>query len=556
MHRSRPGPAVSPILVGVLTWSAVILGLWATRPSCLQAQSAAARLARAVDAGVIRAHLNFLSDDLLEGRAPATRGGDLAAIYIAAQFRRLALEPAGDDGTYFQEVPLVTHATVEATLHAVADTQPLTYPADYVLWSEGPDSVTELTAGPIFVGYGIIAPAYHWDDYKGTSVRGRIVVALAGDPDSTRFDRYTGMPYGGWRYKVDEAARQGAAGVLLIHTAEAGFPWSAAVGFARPLTNNRKPPASTRVLGWLSEPAAAELLSREGVDLSALKDQAARPEFQPLALQARFSLRVTTRIRQWATRNVVARLPGRGSRQREGVVIGAHYDHLGIGPAVDGDSIYNGAEDNASGSAGVLAGAEAFRRSGITPLRSIYFVAFGAEERGLLGSQAFVAHPPVPRQDLVAAIALDVMNLWGRTRDIGTVAPDLSTMGATLRSAARAETLRVTIDPDDVHRHRLLRSDNFSFLQMGIPALRLLSGLDYEGRPPEWGRAQKDTMWATRYHTPADDVKGWYTTEGTAQQVRVLVRLALLIANDPARPRWAPGSTFQAAPDPGAGRSP
>jgi hypothetical protein len=510
----------------------------------LGAQTPGDRVARAVSDRAIWAHLVFLSDDALEGRGTAARGGELAARYIAAQFQRLGFQPGGDQGSYQQRVPLVSRTSTEMELGIEGDTTAPPRPiADYVLWSEGADSASAVSGGPVFVGYGIVAPVYRWDDYQGAQVRGRIVIALAGDPDSTLFDRHTGMPYGGWRYKVDEAMRHGASGILLIHTARSvAFPWANTAGFARELTTIEKPASSVRVEGWLSEGAARRLLAGQALDLDTLMARAARRPFTSLPLATRLQLRVATRIRRWETQNVVALAPGRGPLAGQAVVIGAHYDHLGIREPVDGDSIYNGAEDNASGTACVLAAAEAYRGSGLASRRSVYFVAFGAEERGLLGSQSFVQNQR--GKTLVAMVNMDVMNLWGRSRDIGTVAPDHSTLGAALRRAAKAESLTVTIDPDDVRRGRLFRSDNYSFMQVGIPAIRLLSGLDYEGRPEGWGREQKDVMWENRYHTPNDDVKLWYTSDGTAQQVRVLVRLALDVADAPKPPQWAPDSPF------------
>ncbi|HUL70971.1 MAG TPA: M20/M25/M40 family metallo-hydrolase [Gemmatimonadales bacterium] len=529
---------------------ASVLLLLASMGTSLAAQTPGDRVARAVSEQAIRAHVEFLADDALEGRAPATRGGELAARYIAAQFQRLGLKPGGDSGSFLQRVPLVSRTSTGIGLEVSGDTASFRPITDYVLWSETADSMSEVVDSPVFVGFGIVAPVYGWDDYKGAQVRGRLVIALAGDPDSTIFDRHTGMPYGGWRYKVDEAMRHGASGILLIHTTRfTPFAWGNTIGFAHELTAIEKPIPSVRIEGWLSEAAAQRIIAGQARNLDSLIATATHREFRSVPLSVRLGLRVATRIRRWETQNVVGLLPGTGPLAKQAVVIGAHYDHLGIREPVDGDSIYNGAEDNASGTACVLAAAEAFRWSGTTANRSIFFVAFGAEERGLLGSQGFVARQR--GRTVVGMVNMDVMNLWGRSRDIGTVAPDHSTLGAALDRAAKAESLKVNVDPDDVRRGRLFRSDNFSFMQVGIPAIRLLSGLDYEGRPPEWGREQKEAMWETRYHTPSDDVKLWYTMDGTAQQVRVLVRMTLDIANAPNPPRWAPDSPFNPQGRPG-----
>jgi hypothetical protein len=503
--------------------------------------------AKLVDERLIRIHVQYLADDAMEGRGTATHGGAAAAAYTAAQFRRLGLVPAGDSGSYQERVPLISRLVTSADLRLV--NQPngiLRFKEQFVLWSESQDTLTAFEGDAVFVGYGIVAPGYQWDDYKGVNVQGKIVLALAGDPDSTRFDRHTGMTYGTWRYKLDEAAKHGARAVLLIHSARTvAFPWSNTLAFTRDLTALDRPVSSVVAGGWLSEPAATALLQQADANLSDLIEAAGTPAFQPRAIGLRFSGTVGTAIRHWETHNVVARLPGKGPRSSQVFVIGAHYDHLGIGLPINGDSVYNGAEDNASGVACVLAAAEAIVRSRVAPLRSIIFVAFGAEERGLIGSQAFVAHPPVPRASLVGMVNMDVMNLWGRTTDIGTVGPDHNSLGQTLRDATAAEHMHVTVDPDDVRRGRFYRSDQFSFMQAGIPAIRLISGLEFEGRPPDWGRQQKDEMWAHRYHTPGDEMLPWYSTDGTAQQTRVLVRLALAAANDPAAPAWAKSSPFR-----------
>jgi len=339
------------------------------------------RVARALDPRVLRAHLEFLADDALEGRAPGTRGGVTAAKYIATQFERLGLEPAGDSGTYFQRVPIIA-LTPQPTLAVAAAGSapaPLTWKTDYVMWSMRNDSLVNVKADAVFVGYGIVAPEDGWNDYAGTDVKGKIVVALVNDPglqDSTIFRGKVLTYYGRWTYKIEEARRQGAAGILMVHTMEsATYPWTTVLsGWVGPQVRLEMPPSSLVAAGWLQQDAAARLLRQGGQDLAALTTAAARKGFKAVPLNLQLDATVRSAIRRSETANVLGRWPGRGTLAREAVLIGGHYDHFGIGAPVNGDSIYNGAQDNASGTAGVLAAAEAFVRSGVHAGRSIIFV--------------------------------------------------------------------------------------------------------------------------------------------------------------------------------------
>src|SRR3954462_426088 len=367
--------------------------------------SGAAQVAEAVDSNVFRAHLGFLADDALEGRRPGTRGGELAAKYIAAQFERLGLQPAGDSGTYYQHVPIIT-LTPNPTIRIAGPTSgDLTYRKDYVLWSMRNDSLVSLKGDLVFVGYGIVAPEYQWNDYHGLDVKNKIVVALVNDPglrDSTIFRGPILTYYGRWTYKIEEAQRQGAAGILLIHTPEsATYPWSTVQSsWTGPQVRIEEPPKSLLVAGWLTHDAAGRLFQLGGKDLGALTDHAVRRGFQAVPLGVQLDATVRSSIQRSCTSNVLGKLPGRGPLASEAVLIGGHYDHFGIGTPVNGDSIYNGAEDNASGTAAVLTAAEAFTRSGVHAGRSLVFVGFTAEESGLLGSQALATNPPFPLRDM------------------------------------------------------------------------------------------------------------------------------------------------------------
>ena len=514
--------------------------------------SQGARVAAALSADALRGHLEFLADDALEGRAPGTRGGELAQKYIASQFRRLGLEPAGDSGSYFQRVPVIS-LTPTPTLAVIAPAaSPLVWKGDYVLWSMRNDSSVSVRGEAVFVGYGIVAPELGWNDYAGLDAKGKIVVALVNDPglqDSTLFRGRILTYYGRWTYKIEEARRQGAAGLLLVHTTEsATYPWTTVLsGWTGPQVRLERPPDSLVAAGWLQQETAARLFKGGGQDLAALTTAAARKGFKPVPLGVTLEGSVRSAIRRTETANVLGRLPGRGPLAGEAVLIGGHHDHFGIGAAVDGDSIYNGAEDNASGTAAVLAAAEAFVRSGVRTGRSLIFVGFAAEESGLVGSQALANAPPIPLRDVAAIINLDVMNLYGRTLDVSALGLDQSTLGKAFGAAAAAEGLEVTSNEEALLRGAFFRSDHFPLARVGVPGTSVENGSRYVGKPAEYGKEQKDKYVAERYHQPSDEILPWFTYDGALQQLRVTVRTAVSVANAPAQPQWHAASEFREA---------
>ena len=509
-----------------------------------------ARVAAAASARVMRAHEEFLADDALEGRAPATRGGETAALYLKAQFERLGLLPLGDSGTYFHKVPIVS-LTPDPVLALVrggrADT--LGYRRQYVLWAMHDEPVVTVDAPAVFVGYGIVAPEYHWDDYAGVDARGKVVVVLVNDPgleDSTLFRGPILTYYGRWTYKIEEAERHGAAGILLLHNPRsATYTWATVAGsWTGPQVRVARRAGPLLAAGWLDEATAARLL---GADLPTLLQAAARRSFRarPLDVTVRAIIRST--IRRSTTDNVVAKWPGRGAHANEAVLIGAHYDHLGIGIAVNGDSIYNGAVDNASGTAAMLTAAEAFVQSGVHPGRSIIFMGFAAEESGLLGSTAFAERPTLPLRDLAAVLNIDEMNLLGPTHDISALGLDQSSLGELFEEAASAEGLQVGTDREGLLNGSFFRSDHFPFAGAGVPSLSLESGNDFVGRPAGWGRQQHQAYSDHRYHQPSDELLPSFDYRGAMQQLRVIIRTAMLVANATTQPRWNAGSEFRAA---------
>lgn len=522
-------------------------------PSLATAQSPADRTARAVRANTLRSHLEFLASDALEGRGTGARGGMLAASYIAAQFERLGLEPAGDSGTYFQAIPLQGRSFTPSL--RAAGGPGLDVGTDFVAYLTGPTDSAAVAADAIFVGYGITAPEERWDDYAGADVTGKVVLALAGTPadqDSSQFRRPKRGDYGFRQYKVDEGLRRGAAAVFVIYRQPFLASWEEIAGtwLGQQVTPADSAPGPARVGGWLNTPAAARLLGQAGENFAQLTVAAATRGFtaRPLRLPLVATVRSRT-IRVHAV-NVLARLPGQGPLARELVLLGAHYDHLGIGPAVAGDSIYNGALDNASGTAGMLAIAEACTSSRLQPGRSIMFAAFGAEEAGLLGSEAFVRRPPVPLSRVVAMLNVDGLNLIADTRDIAALGAEWSSLGASFRVAARAEGYVITpaespIMQEAIRQDFFNRSDQAPFARAGVPALFLYFGDQLTGAAPGSGKQKLDEYLKQRYHQPNDDLSQPFDYSAGARSLQVFARTLVSVANAPRAPQWGSGAPYR-----------
>jgi hypothetical protein len=535
----------------------VLLAVVMSSPQPLAAQATSgAVVAGAVRAEVIDAHLGILADDALEGRGTGQRGGEIAAKYVAAQFARLGLNPGGDDGTFYQRIPLVGRKATPRLLVAGDSLEPV---IDFVAYAAGPDTAASIVGEPVFVGYGIVAPELGWNDYAGTDVRGRIVLALAGTPadqDSTLFREARG-DYGFRQYKVDEAMRHGAAAAFVIyHAGAVPVPWpSIAQSWAGEQVQLDRPPRGPplRVGGWLNEPAARRLMEAAGKDFPALVASAARTGFRAEPLGVAMDAQVGSRTRKIPAANVVGRLPGRGPLAGEVVILGAHYDHLGVGAAVAGDSIYNGAFDNASGTAGMLAVAEAFVRAGVRPARTVLFVGFGAEEQGLLGSEVFVSRPPVPLARIAAMLNLDGLPLIGETRDLAALGADQSTLGRFFHAAAAAEGYRITPDTVPVMLEAMQqdffnRSDHAPFARAGIPSLFLMPAQnEFVSRPSGWGKEQLDLFVQRHYHQPSDDLKLGLDARFGVRPLRVIARTLLASANARTQPTWASGSPYREA---------
>ena len=522
------------------------------RPTPTPASVVSAAPLPSVSTAAMDAHLKYLSDDLLEGRAPATRGGELAARYIAAQFEASGLAPAGTDSSYYQPVTLIgMMPRSKFAWGSGARSEPLRYGDDFVAWAGRVDPHIEASGDVVFVGYGVRAPEWRWDDYKGTDVRGKVLLMLVNDPglqDTTVFKGRGLTYYGRWTYKLEEAARRGAVGVVLIHTTRsATYPWEVVRGSwsVEQFTLDGSTTPQLSFASWVTTTAAARALGAAGWSLDSLTRAAARRDFHPVATRLRAKVTITSAVRRVQSANVVAKLQGSDPTLAEqAVLITAHYDHKGIGPATEGDSIYNGAEDNASGVSAILAAAQALAHVTPRPRRSLLFIATTAEESGLLGSEAYVRAPIIPLDRIAGVVNIDGANVRGRTRDIAALGADRSDLGDRFEAAARAESLTATGDPDPT-KGSFFRSDHFPFARAGVPSVSIQSGVEFAGRTAEWGEQQARLFNSERYHRPSDEYNASFTYEGMAQQVRVLMRIALAVADSPELPRWLPSAEFQ-----------
>jgi hypothetical protein len=526
------------------------------------AQEAGPDLARAgaspaeagIDAAGLAAHVRFLSDDLLGGRGAGSTGYEIAARYVAAQFERLGLRPAGPDGSWFQPfevVGITTRVPASARVRGPEGGLDLTAGEDLVVVAGRQASHAGVEdAEIVFVGYGITAPEQRWDDFDDADVRGKVLLVLnndpAGDPDLFAGD--TRLYYGRWDYKYAEAARRGAAGAIIVHTTpSAGYPFSVVQGSwggeQFELPEGGEPRLELRM--WTTEDASRRIAALGGHDLDDLRRRAESRDFRPVPLGVTLDLAVEADLRRLETANVLGLLPGADSALAgEIVVYSAHLDHLGIGEAdAEGDSIFNGARDNALGVAALLETAEAFAAQ--PPRRSVLFAALAAEEAGLLGSGKLAADPPRPAGWLAANLNLDDGNIWGRTRDFPIVGLGKSTLDATVREVARAQGREVTGDPFP-DRGYFYRSDQFNFAKIGVPAIFPWTGVDFVGRPEGWGREQREAWEGSLYHRPGDEMDGW-DLSGAVEDARAVYRIGRIVANADAMPAWTPGDEFEAA---------
>lgn len=549
--------AFSCWIVNGLACLAILLG--ATDLAAQTTQPPATGPAAAIDEAILRGHIRFLSDDLLEGRGPGSRGDDLTQLYLATQFQGLGLQPAGIDGGWTQPFPLVgvqTECPPTITFNGPTDVT-FDYYQDYIATSGRPQpKVSVDDAEVVFVGYGIQAPEYEWDDYKDVDVRGKILLMMNNDPaeDPELFEGKRRLYYGRWDYKYAMAAKLGAAGAFIIHTEpSAGYPYSVVQtswsGEEFELADQGQP--RTNIKAWLTEQAARRLVASTGKDLDRLRDLAERRDFRPVPLNTRLSMTVSAAVRKKQTANVLAMLPGSDpDLQDEVVIFMAHHDHIGIAAqrSATGDNIYNGAIDNASGTAALLAMARACTRLPQSPRRSLLFAAVGAEEQGLLGSKFFAENPIMPAGKMAAVINMDGINWLGKTYDVNMIGMGKSDLDDVLKDFAKQQGRVVTPDhfPD---RGYYYRSDQFSLAKIGVPGIYLHAGVQVVDKPAGWGQQQLDRWVKTDYHQPSDEYREDWDLSGAVQDTRLLLRVGLELANRNRLPAWKPGDEFAAARD-------
>lgn len=515
-----------------------------------------------ITAEEILEHTKALSSDEFEGRAPGTAGEELTVDYLTEQFKAMGLQPGNPDGTYIQNVPLMGYtSTPTMQVQANGQTVEFNFPEDYVAVSRRAQPEIDVQDSElVFVGYGVVAPEYGWDDYKGLDVEGKTLVMLINDPavidpsdparlDSTMFNGEAMTYYGRWTYKYEIASELGADAVIIVHETEpAGYPYDVVVGSwgrenfdIQPADGNA---GRVAVEGWMTLDKASELFAAAGHDFEELKAAARTAEFEPVPLGATADLHVSNEIRQIQSRNVVARLEG-SENPDEHIVYSAHWDHLGRDSTLEGDQIYNGALDNASGTAGMLEIAEAFAALPTPPSRSILFLAVTAEEKGLLGAKYYAENPLYPLETTVANINIDGVNQWGRTRDIVVVGYGNSTLEDVLAEAAADEDRIIVPDPEPENGY-FYRSDHFEFAKKGVPALYTDLGTEFIGKPAGYGDEKRDEYTTRDYHAVSDEVKPDWDLSGAAEDMRLLFLVGSRVSEAEMYPEWYEGTEFKA----------
>jgi Zn-dependent M28 family amino/carboxypeptidase len=517
-----------------------------------------------IKSGEVLGHIKTLASDEYEGRAPGSKGEQLTVAYLTDQFKRLGLTPGNPDGTYVQNVGLVG-LTPKPTATLVAGGKPITlkFPTDYVaVTRHAQPAVTVKDSDIVFVGYGVVAPEFGWDDYKGVDVKGKTILMLINDPavpdpnDPTKLDEkvFKGPAmtyYGRWTYKYEIATEKGAAAAIIVHeTGPAGYPYEVVSGSWGHENFDIKSPDGNAgrvpVESWIHLDRAKELLKAAGQDFDALKKAATSRDFKPVALKARASVTIQNTIREVDSSNVIAKLDGSDpSLRNEYVIYSAHWDHLGKDPGLSGDQIFNGAADNASGTAGLLEIAEAFTKLQPPPKRTILFLSVTAEEQGLLGAKYYANNPLYPLDRTLANVNMDGLNQWGRTKDIVIVGYGNSTLDDLLAEAANARGRAIKPDPEP-HKGFFYRSDHFEFAKQGVPALDTDSGIEYVGKPEGYGKQKREEYTARDYHKPSDDVKPDWDLSGAVEDLQLLFEVGFRAAQGDAYPEWKPGTEFRA----------
>lgn len=512
-----------------------------------------------ISANDLTRHITTLSSDEFEGRAPASRGEELTIKYLVDQFKGFGLEPGNPDGSFIQSVPLMGVASeFDAKINVRGEAISFAQPGEWVFTSLRFDPETKINNSElVFVGYGVVAPEYGWDDFKDVDVRGKTLVMLIGDPplpdpknpgqlDPNMFKGRAMTYYGRWTYKYEIAAEKGAAAAIIVHeTGPAGYPFLVlAAGFGREtfdLQDSRD--KKIGVQGWMTVNTATNLLARAGHNFNELKASALKREFKPVPLGAAADFKVINKLRKVDSQNVISKISG-SERPNEYVIYTAHWDHLGKNPKLTGDQVYNGALDNATGTAGLLEIAEAFRKLSKPPKRTVIFLAVTAEEKGLLGSKYYAEHPLYPLERTLANINMDGLNPWGDTRDIEVVGYGQTTLEDDLERIA-LEQGRIIRPDSEPQKGRFYRSDHFEFAKVGVPGLYIKGGVIVIGKPPEFGKQKLDEYTERDYHKLTDELKRDWNFAGAVRDLQALVQVGHTVANGEKFPEWKSGSEFK-----------
>jgi Zn-dependent M28 family amino/carboxypeptidase len=510
-----------------------------------------------IDPERIRAHVRFLADDLLEGRGTGQRGGDIAAQYIATQFGLYGLKPAGDSGTYLQKVPMVGVTTLPESTFTIASNsgQPMNLKLldDYVTSNQTQQPQSDINTEIVYVGYGIEAPEYNWDDYKSTDVKGKVLLMLVNEPpsDDPRFFKGKALTYyGRWTYKYEEAARKGAVGVILIHKTDmASYGWDVVrnswSGEAAYLKAEGVPKLTAA--SWVQLEVARKLAAAAGMDLDKMMVDARSRDFRPIPLPARLQAHLVSGIRPFDSNNVIAMLPGTSARlKNEAVMYTAHYDHLGIAPNQPGDKIYNGANDNATGCGILLEIARAYSAAGTKPARSIIFASVTGEEKGLLGSEYLGKHPPIPAGNISLDLNYDDVPPLGSPEETEVSGSERTDFYPVVQSTAKDFRLAIRPDARPEAGH-FYRSDHFSLARVGVPSFSINEGMKYKGHDTNWGMQQAEDYTAKRYHQPTDEYHPDMDFTGDAAMARFGFALGWKAASMPQSVSWEKGDEFEPA---------
>jgi Zn-dependent M28 family amino/carboxypeptidase len=512
-------------------------------------------------------HINRLASDGFEGRAPGTAGEDSSVAYISEQFKAIGLAPGNPDGTWIQPVSLVGYTSkTDASIAVAGKTMKLTFPNDFVGVSRrNANDVRVDGSDVVFVGYGVVAPEYGWDDYKGLDVKGKTIIMLVNDPaipdpndstklDSTMFKGKAMTYYGRWTYKYEIASDKGAAAAIIVHeTGPAGYPFSVVTGsWGRENFDVKETGPTNRVAveSWLTLDKTKELFKNAGLDFDSLHRAATKKDFKPVALNAKATFHVKNTVREIQSKNVVAKLEGSDpTLKNEYVIYTAHWDHLGKDTTLKGDQIFNGALDNASGTAALLTLAKAYKALPTPPARSLLFIALTGEEQGLLGAKWYAQHPLYPLNKTLADMNIDGVNQWGKTKDITVVGYGNSTLDDLLGSVLASQGGR-TVKPDpEPEKGFFYRSDHFEFAKEGVPALFTDAGTEFVGKDPSYGQKKRDEYTANDYHKPSDQVKPDWDLSGAVEDMQAFFQVGYRVAQTDRWPEWKPGTEFKARRD-------